>query len=291
MNNQNNIKEKIQKILNEKSKIINHRENYLQKKYDKIKPYFKYLYLLFLIFIYLFYIISLFLFSEYSNYILMAVWASTIGGFGFFIIFYYNDNSEINKLNIELKNFLLSVHNKLFFKNNTYSLFYTLLENQPVLILKFEDIKKDISKLSIKSMNKIIEYITDYGFVIVPLGTNFMEKMEKELLDYIYYKSYSSFIKKVAQIFKIKYNLVDDIIISEISEGSIEITIINNKFLNNINLPDNYIGLNTIIFLPICNIIIMLLIKKIKYQLKLDSITFIDDFNTIKINLILGNKI
>ncbi|MHA1270786.1 MAG: hypothetical protein ACTSPY_13415 [Candidatus Helarchaeota archaeon] len=291
MKEEDDLREKSRKILldeNNISKPFLNRVKYWIINSNLIIPS---IFIILIIFVYIVYIISLFFFNNWSSNILMLNFLIMIECVGCYLIFFNKNNSCINNLRNELITYLLSIQNDFKLLKEDSIPIYSIIEGRPVLLLKTHDIKKQIGNNAISYPSKTIEHISDFGYIIKPVGMELIEKIEKNSLEDIYNMENKLFNKKILRFLKLENELVENIHISKIQEGYIEINIKNNKFLNSIRNISEELNVRSIIYFPICNFISILLVRRLKHQLIVKNIDINYNNMSIVFDLLIGNKI
>ena len=84
---------------------------------------------------------------------------------------------------------------------------------------------------------------------------------------------------------------MDDLDISDILNNEIKIFITNNKFINEIDLIEAKTHLKYLIGFPICELLIIMLVKNLNRELIFESIEIDKEIQTTSIVLKIGNKL
>jgi hypothetical protein len=200
-----------------------------------------------------------------------------------------------NRLNTELKNTqinnLLLIAKESIIQKENYEFIYTMINNEPFLLLKHNLVQNKDIKEDIKISKDILYYLDDFGYGISLTNNVLIEKINQESLGNINKEDINLLIENISNILKIKFNLIDNIKIISLHEGNIEILIINDKYIKSLDTsPENW---ETLFFLlsPIYTSILYFLVKKTKHQIVIKSLTFEDSNNSVRLELVMGEKI
>lgn len=293
MNNKNNISKKSQKLLIDKYKNeIDRLKRDLSKSHKILSKNRLFIIgIIYLTVIYAIYLISLFFIIEYSNYVLLINLISTICIVALLLVIFFKEDPLNNELKSNQINNLLLIAKEGIIKRENYEYIYTMINNEPFLLLKHNSSKnKDITE-DIELSKDILYYFDDFGYGIRLINYALIEKINQESLGNLYKEDINFLIENISNILNIKFNLIDNIKIIAPHEGNIELLIINDKYIKSLDIsPENW---DMLFFLlcPIYSCILYFLVKKTKHQIIVKSLIFDDGNNSVKLELLMGEKI